>query len=96
MTLLWSVVAYLIYLYIIVVLARVVIETTRQFARNWRPTGVAAIGIEVVYVSTDRPVRTLRRLIPPLRLGSVSLDLSILVLLLIILGLHWAALTLAQ
>jgi YggT family protein len=96
MSLLWNVVAYLLYLYLILVLARVIIETTRQFARKWRPAGIAAVGIEVVYLTTDPPVRALRRLIPPLHLGPVSLDLSILVLLLAILGLHWAALTLAQ
>ncbi len=96
MTLLWSVVGYVLYVYIVLILARVVIETTRQFSRNWRPVGVAAIGIEVVYVTTDPPVRTLRRLIPPLQLGNVSLDLSIIILLLTILGLRWAALTLAQ
>jgi YggT family protein len=96
MTLFWNVIAYVLYLYFILVLARIVIETTRQFARKWRPAGVAAIGIEVVYVSTDPPVRTLRRLIPPLHLGNVNIDLSILVLLLAILGLRWAALTLAQ
>ena len=84
----------MLYLYSSLILARVVIETTRQFARTWRPAGVAAVGIEVVYLTTDPPVKPLRRLIPPLRLGSVSLDLSILILLLAILGLRWAAVVL--
>ena len=33
-----------------------------------------------VYSATDPPVRALRRLIPPVRLGSVSIDLSFLIL----------------
>jgi YggT family protein len=71
-----------------------VIEATRQFARAWRPAGVAAVGVELVYLATDPPLRVLRKLIPPVHLGSVSLDLSIIILLLAILGLQWIALTL--
>jgi YggT family protein len=94
MTLFWGVVAYVLYLYILIVLARFVIEATRQFARAWRPAGVAAVGVELVYLATDPPLRVLRKLIPPVHLGSVSLDLSIIILLLAILGLQWIALTL--
>jgi YggT family protein len=94
MTLVWGVIAYILYIYILVILARFVIEATRQFARAWRPVGVAAIGVEAVYVATDPPLRVLRRLIPPIQLGRVSLDLSIILLLLGILGLHWLVLTL--
>jgi YggT family protein len=94
MTLFWGVVAYVLYLYILVVLARFVVEATRQFARNWRPAGVAAVGVELVYLATDPPLRMLRRLVPPVQLGSVSLDLSIIILLLGILALQWIALTL--
>jgi YggT family protein len=94
MTLFWGVIAYVLYVYLLIVLARFVIEFTRQFARSWRPGGVAAIGVEVVYVATDPPIRMFRRLVPPVRLGSVSLDLSIILLLLTILALQWIVLTL--
>lgn len=94
MTLFWNVIGYVLYLYILLILARIVVETTRQFARSWRPAGVAAIGVELVYVATDPPVRLLRRLIPPLQLGAVSLDLSIMILLLAILALYWVVLSL--
>ena len=94
MTLFWNVIGYVLYLYILLILARIVVETTRQFARSWRPAGVAAIGVELVYVATDPPVRLLRRLIPPLQLGAISLDLSIMILLLAILALYWVVLSL--
>jgi YggT family protein len=89
MTTFWQAVAYVLYLYVVVILARIVIETTRQFARSWRPAGVAAIGLEAVYMLTDPPIKALRRLVPPLHLGAVSVDLSILILLLSILALNW-------
>jgi YggT family protein len=40
--------------------------------------------MEVVWSVTDPPLKALRRVIPPLRLGTVSLDLSSLVLLVIL------------
>ncbi len=89
MSLLFGVVGYVLYLYIVVILARVVAEATRQFARSWRPVGVAAVGLEMVYVATDPPIKALRRLIPPLQIGGVRLDLSIMILLLAILALYW-------
>ena len=86
---------YVLYLYLILVLARLVVECTRQFARSWRPVGVAAISLEIVYLATDPPIKLLRRLVPPLTLGGVSLDLSILILLLAIIGLRLALATYA-
>jgi YggT family protein len=90
MTTFFAAVEYLLYLYIVVILARVVVEATRQFARSWRPAGVAAIGLEAIYLATDPPIKLLRRAVPPLQIGGASLDLSILILLLIILALRWA------
>jgi YggT family protein len=94
MSLFWGLVSYVIYLYVLIILARVVIEATRQFARKWRPTGLAAIGVETVYVATDPPVRLLRRVVPPVRLGNVSLDLSIIILLIVLVVLRWVAVSL--
>ncbi len=95
MTLFWGVIAFVLYLYLLLVLARIIVDITRQFARSWRPVGVTAVGLELVYASTDPPVKLLRRLIPPVRLGSLSLDLSIMILWIGILALRLLALSLA-
>lgn len=89
MSLFWAVVGYVVYIYILVILARFVVEATRQFARSWRPAGAAAVGVELVYLATDPPIKLLRRVIPPLQIGAVALDLSILILLIAILLLYW-------
>ena len=39
---------------------------------------------EVIYTITDPPLKALRRVIPPLRLGSITLDLSFLVLVVLV------------
>jgi YggT family protein len=93
MALLWSVVGYAIYVYIILILARLCVDWTRQFARAWRPAGAAAVGVELVYIATDPPIRLLRRLVPPLQLGTVSLDLSVIILLIVLVALRQVALT---
>jgi len=93
MALLWGVIGYVLYVYILLIWARVILDFTRQFARSWRPAGVAAIGVELVYITTDPPIRLLRRLVPPLRLGTVSLDLSVIIVLLVLYILRQVVLT---
>ncbi|MGP9694956.1 YggT family protein [Brachybacterium sp. AOP25-B2-12] len=76
-------IAYLaLLLYVIALLARLVLDWIRSYAREYRPRGIMAVVFEVVFTLTDPPVRALRRVIPPLRLGAVSLDLSLMILLL--------------
>jgi YggT family protein len=95
MTLLWGVVGYALFVYIVLILARLVLDWTRQFARRWRPAGIAAIGMEMVYLATDPPIRLLRRLVPPLQLGTVSLDLSVIILLIVLIAVRVVVLTYA-
>jgi YggT family protein len=40
--------------------------------------------LEGIYWVTDPPVKALRRVIPPVRIGGVALDLSVLVLFVIL------------
>jgi YggT family protein len=94
MALLWGVVGYAIYLYIVLIIARIVLDWTRQFARRWRPAGAAAVGVELVYMATDPPIKLLRRLVPPLQLGTVSLDLSVIILLIAVIALRQVAVSL--
>lgn len=75
---------YLLFFFWLLLTARIVIELVRVFARDWRPSGGVAIALESIYTVTDPPVRLVRRVIPPVRIGGVGLDLSIMVLLLVV------------
>ncbi|HSF26221.1 MAG TPA: YggT family protein [Actinomycetes bacterium] len=79
-----GVIVTLLWLYFLVLIARLVLDYVQMFARQWRPQGVVLVLCEVVYSLTDPPLKALRRVIPPLRLGRISLDLSFLVLILAI------------
>ena len=73
-----------LWLFFVLLIARLVLDYIQMFARSWRPTGVLLVVAEVVYTITDPPLKALRRLIPPLRLGSITLDLSFLVLVVLV------------
>lgn len=74
--------AWLLNLYSWIVIGRLVLEYVQMFSRDWRPRGAMLMVAEVLYTLTDPPLRFLRRMLPPLRLGTVQLDMSYLVLLL--------------
>ncbi len=57
---------------------RFVVDWVQVFARQWSPRGPLLVVLEGVYTVTDPPIKALRRVIPPLRIGSVALDLSFL------------------
>ncbi|MEV6773184.1 YggT family protein [Nocardia sp. NPDC051030] len=81
---LFQVLNLLLFLFWLLLISRVIVEFIRSFARDWRPTGFVVIILEVIFTITDPPVKLLRRLIPPVNLGGIRLDLSIMVLLFIV------------
>ena len=74
----------LLWLFFVLLIARLVLDYVQMFARSWRPSGPLLVVAEVIYTITDPPLKALRRVIPPLRIGSVSLDLSFLVLVVLV------------
>ena len=83
MQIFWQLVWILLWLFIGLLLIRLVVDWVQVFARSWQPRGILLVLLEIVYSITDPPIRALRRVIPPLRLGSVALDLSFLIVLLV-------------
>ena len=79
-----------LWLFLVLLIARLVLDYIQMFARSWRPSGPLLVVAEIVYTITDPPLNALRRVIPPLRIGQVSLDLSFLVLFVLV----WIAISL--
>ena len=83
MAVLATIALYVLWAFVGLMFLRLVIDWTMVFARSWRPSGAVAAVLEVCYSATDPPLRALRRVIPPLRLGSVAVDLAFIVVLIV-------------
>ena len=84
MSAVFSILYLLLWVFFVLLLVRMVFDLVQSFARAWEPHGPVLVGLEAVYSVTDPPLKTLRRLIPPLRLGAVGIDLGFLVLIIVI------------
>ena len=67
--------------FILLLFVRLIVDWVQFFARSWVPKGPVLVVLEGVYSATDPPVKALRHVIPPLRLGGMAIDLSFIVLL---------------
>jgi YggT family protein len=80
-----EVLTYVLTIYLVVLIGRMIFGWVQVFARDWRPSGILLVIAEGIFTATDPPLKFLRRFIPPLRLGMVALDLSFMVLFIVIL-----------
>jgi YggT family protein len=85
MDILKIVLIYVLTIYLVVLIGRMIFGWVQSFAREWRPSGFVLVIAETIFTLTDPPLKFLRRYIPPLRLGTVALDLSFMVLFIVVL-----------
>jgi YggT family protein len=79
------VLTYVLTIYLVLLIGRMIFGWIQVFAREWRPTGIVLVLAEAIFTVTDPPLKFLRRFIPPLRLGMVAMDLSFMVLFIVVL-----------
>lgn len=91
---LFSVILGVIYVVLLIVFiamwARFVFDWVQVLNPAFRPRGPVLVVAELSYTITDPPIRAVRRVIPPLQLGAVRLDLAwtiVLIALLILMSL---------
>ncbi|MHA7180489.1 YggT family protein [Arthrobacter sp. MDB2-24] len=85
MSLVFALIYLVLMLFQLALILRIIYDAVQGFARDWRPQKLALVLASGVYSVTDPPVKGLRRLIPPLRMGGVQLDLAFLVLFILVL-----------
>jgi YggT family protein len=76
-----SIIHVLLFIFIALLWVRFIVDWVQVFARSWTPHGVLLVVLEVVYSVTDPPIKALRRVIPPIRIGNFALDPSFLIVL---------------
>ncbi len=79
-----AVLYYVLTVFLVLLFLRLIFEYVFLLARSFRPTGLVAMLLELIYTVTDPPLKLLRRVLPPLRIGGVSLDLAFLVLFILV------------
>jgi YggT family protein len=67
--------------FFLLLIFRLIMDYVFMLARGFRPQGLLAMALELAYTATDPPLKAVRRVLPPLRIGSVSLDLGFTVVL---------------
>ncbi len=80
-----EVLTYVLTIYLVLLIGRMIFGWIQVFAREWRPSGIILVVAEGIFTVTDPPLKFLRRFIPPLRLGMVAMDLSFMVLFIVVL-----------
>ena len=84
MYLVGSIIDLLLFIFLVLLFIRLVVDWVQIFARSWTPKGPVLLVLEVVYSITDPPILFVRRFVPPLRIGSIALDTSFLIVLVVV------------
>lgn len=84
LTIVREVLRLIVLIYFILLIGRLVLEWIQMFAREWRPRGIMLVIAEAVYTATDPPLKAVRKVVPPLRMGGVQLDLGFLIVMLVV------------
>jgi YggT family protein len=74
--------------------ARFVLDLVQAFSESWRPHGVVLVLAEAAYTATDPPIKAVRRVLPPLRIGQFALDFGFTIVMFAVIILMYLALAL--
>lgn len=84
MSLLLSLLYIALLLFLVLLLTRLAFTWIQQFARDWTPKGIVLVVAEASFTVTDPPLKAIRRVIPPLRIGTVALDLAFILVFILV------------
>ncbi len=62
--------------FFLVMWVRLVVDWVRVLQPEWRPRGAGLVVAEAAYSITDPPIKVVRRIIPPVRVGAARLEFS--------------------
>ena len=78
------VIYWLLQAYFFALIGRFIVDLVLSFNRTWRPRGLVLVLVESIYTITDPPLKVIRKIIPPVRVGAIQLDFAWTLLLLVI------------
>lgn len=87
-----TVVYFVLIAYLLALWVRFIIDLARVLGRNWRPRGIVLVVAEFVFTITDPPIRAVRKVLPPVRMGGAALDFSWSIVMIAVIVLSYVAL----
>ena len=76
MLILGTVIDWVLWVFLLILFARMILSWIPVLVREWEPRGPMLVVAEIIYSITDPPLRALRRVLKPVRIGNVALDLA--------------------
>jgi YggT family protein len=76
MSLIGQILVFALQIFFYLMIARFIAELVMSFNRSWRPSGLLLPILDITYTITDPPLKFVRRFVPPIQLGGISLDLA--------------------
>lgn len=63
-------------LFLLVLFGRMILSWIPVLVRDWEPRGPVLVLAEIVFSITDPPLRVVRKVLRPVRVGNMMLDLA--------------------
>jgi len=71
-----SIIGWVLWIFLLVLFARMILSWIPVLVRDWQPRGPMLVVAEAIYSITDPPLRALRKVLKPVRIGNMMLDLA--------------------
>jgi YggT family protein len=79
-----TIISWLLGVFLLILFARMILSWVPVLVRDWQPRGPMLVAAEIVYSITDPPLRLLRKVLRPVRVGNMMLDLAFIGLVIVI------------
>ena len=76
MAIIGTVIGSVLWIFLLILFARMILSWIPVLVRDWQPRGPMLVVAEVIYSITDPPLRALRKVLKPVRVGNMMLDLA--------------------
>ena len=66
----------ILWIFLLILFARMILSWVPVLVRDWEPRGPMLVVAEIIYSITDPPLLLLRKVLKPVRVGNMMLDLA--------------------
>jgi YggT family protein len=80
-----GIIDWVLWVFLLLLFARMILSWVPVLVRDWEPRGPMLVVAEIIYSITDPPLRLLRKVLRPVRIGNMMLDLAFIGLTIIVL-----------